>query len=83
VKNLLGTCIVWLSFGMIVVGAVGFFALNFFHGPDTGAPHNLFAGLIMLRWMLETPVALLCFALFMLGGLGLAAGATLVKKPKR
>lgn len=55
-RHLLGTCIVWLSIAAMAAGLVGFGALSFLYGPDTGGPTNMLAGLIMLRWVLQTPV---------------------------
>jgi hypothetical protein len=77
-KHLLGTCIVWLSIAATAVGLVGFGALSFLYGPDTGGPTNILAGVIMLRWVLQTPLAWMFFGLFILGVLGIAGGSSLV-----
>lgn len=80
-RTLLGKCLVGLSLAFILVGVVGFFAIHLVQGPETGAPFNIFAGLIMLRWAIRTPLALLCIALVVGGALALSAGASLVDKP--
>jgi hypothetical protein len=78
--NFIGRYLQWISIAVLGAGFATFAVLNMFYGPDTGAPFNPAAGLMLLSWVLKTPLAMLSFGAVILGVFGLAAGSALIKK---
>ena len=79
----LGTCAAWLSVALMAIGYPGFVLLAVLQaaGVKTGAaPFNFFSGISMLQWVLNTPLALILLGFGLIGTLGLAFTAPLIKK---